>query len=173
MSLAEDLYTHGYLSYPRTQTTRYPDDFDIGGTLFLLSDQPNKWGALAAWLSLQPPLPPKHGIDFEDHPPIHPVAVASPKDIKGGGMAWRLYEAVCQHFIASLMPDAFYEERKLVASMYNTTSGLHHDFATTWHRVTEHGWLHAQPWRASELGRVASRRDQRQCARAGRRRGGE
>ena len=154
MSLAEDLYTHGYLSYPRTQTTRYPDDFDIGGTLSLLSDQPNKWGALAAWLSLQPPLPPKHGIDFEDHPPIHPVAVASPKDIKGGGMAWRLYEAVCQHFIASLMPDAFYEERKLVASMYNTTSGLHHDFATTWHRVTEHGWLHAQPWRASELGLI-------------------
>ena len=33
MKIAEDLYNDGFISYPRTETDKFPADFDYDGTL--------------------------------------------------------------------------------------------------------------------------------------------
>jgi DNA topoisomerase III len=40
MHVAERLYINGYISYPRTETTKYPSTFDIKGLLKTLSLHP-------------------------------------------------------------------------------------------------------------------------------------
>merc|ERR1719424_2329327 len=68
MSLAEELYNGGHISYPRTMTTRYPTTLDVASTLGLLTPQPYQWGALASWLALNPPTPAfSRGEDHGDH----------------------------------------------------------------------------------------------------------
>ena len=71
-----------------------------------------------------------------------------PGELRGGSTAWRLYEAVLAHFMASLLPDALYSELTLTAGLGGQL------FEVSWHRVTERGWLHAMPWRANDLGLV-------------------
>ena len=156
MALAEELYAAGFISYPRTRTTRYPTMLDVSQTLSLLSPQPYTWGALAAWLAIAPPISQlalNRGEEHGDHPPIYPTGMATPEAAAkcGGTTAWRLYEAICVHFIASMLPEAVYEERRATATLHNSTSGRF-EFGISWVRVTSRGWLHAQPFRAEELG---------------------
>ncbi|KAH7701271.1 DNA topoisomerase, partial [Aphelenchoides avenae] len=44
MSIAEHLYTRGYISYPRTETTSYPAGFDFNSVLRQLSGTSNFGG---------------------------------------------------------------------------------------------------------------------------------
>ena len=44
LSIAERLYLSGYLSYPRTESTRYPASFDIKGTLQSQTSD-SRWGS--------------------------------------------------------------------------------------------------------------------------------
>ena len=46
MTVAEHLYVSGYISYPRTETTSYPPNFDLTGTLRMQAND-SKWGNIA------------------------------------------------------------------------------------------------------------------------------
>uniref|UniRef100_A0A8C7Z3V8 DNA topoisomerase n=1 Tax=Oryzias sinensis TaxID=183150 RepID=A0A8C7Z3V8_9TELE len=76
MQIAERLYTQGYISYPRTETTQYPENFDLKGTLRQQANSPMWAEEVKALLSAGLNRPRK-GNDVGDHPPITPMRAAS------------------------------------------------------------------------------------------------
>ena len=112
MQVAERLYMQGFLSYPRTESTGYPKDFDMLGLLQLQTHN-RYWGAYVRSLLDQGYNQPLKGKDMGDHPPITPMQSATENDI-GGGDGWRLYDLVARHFIASVSPDATHLTTKVV-----------------------------------------------------------
>ncbi|PIO60659.1 DNA topoisomerase, partial [Teladorsagia circumcincta] len=72
MSVAEQLYTQGFISYPRTETTAYPPNFDLLGTLKQQANN-SKWGDVVKKVLSEGIRKPKGGEDKGDHPPITPM----------------------------------------------------------------------------------------------------
>merc|ERR1712151_165128 len=91
MKVAEGLYSSGFISYPRTETTRYAATFDIQAALREQEDHPS-WGKTVKFLLRKGNIQsPKGGSDKGDHPPITPMK-AAPRDEFSKGKEWKLYE---------------------------------------------------------------------------------
>lgn len=111
MKIAERLYQAGYISYPRTETDQFPQDFDYNGTIGLQSGDA-RWGNYAKNLLDGSFEYPKAGSHSDNaHPPIYPC-----KSLSGGGGAGlagddlKLYEFVTRHFLACCSKDAIGDE---------------------------------------------------------------
>jgi len=149
MKTAEDLYSKGLISYPRTETTRYHETFDAGAALRPQSKH-EKWGrnaakALSAWRSLAGNAQSYRARDVGDHPPITPLRPTNSSD----GLRsreQRLYDFVCQHFIASWLGDAECEDLSVELDVAG------HMFVCSERLLQRPGWLRAMPWRQKELG---------------------
>ncbi|MBR2255014.1 MAG: topoisomerase DNA-binding C4 zinc finger domain-containing protein, partial [Candidatus Methanomethylophilaceae archaeon] len=109
MKLAEDLYTGGYISYPRTENTEYPKTLSIKGVLEKLkgSDFDSE---IAEILAQDKIIPSKGKRRTTDHPPIYPTAAASPDRMTGD--KWKLYELIVRRFLATVAPVAEAEVTK-------------------------------------------------------------
>ncbi|KAG3278757.1 DNA topoisomerase 3-beta-1 isoform X4 [Ictidomys tridecemlineatus] len=105
MQTAERLYTQGYISYPRTETTHYPENFDLKGSLRQQANHPY-WADTVKRLLSEGINRPRKGHDAGDHPPITPMRSATEAEL--GGDAWRLYEYITRHFIATVSHDCKY-----------------------------------------------------------------
>ena len=99
MQIAEKLYTQGYISYPRTESTQYAENFDLKD---VLKQQQNnqEWGSDVKNLLAKGINRPRKGHDAGDHPPITPMRSATQDQLDGD--AWRIYDYVVRHFIGSL-----------------------------------------------------------------------
>jgi len=114
MNVAEKLYSAGFISYPRTETTKYdPNGFDVRVALREHAKQPD-WGKAAGYLLRgkysKSGRPPQGGVDKGDHPPITPTRAANREDV-GGGAAWRVYEYIARSFIGSLGDELSFHRR--------------------------------------------------------------
>lgn len=104
MTITENLYNRGFISYPRTET----DKFDRGMNLRALVQKQTpdqRWGAFAQGLAdggFQQPREGKH--DDKAHPPIHPISHATPSVLNYDES--RLYEYVVRRFLACCSDDA-------------------------------------------------------------------
>lgn len=112
MSLAEELYTAGYITYPRTDNTVYPDDLDHEALLDSFADHPSFGDDARTLLELEEIEPTTGDNETTDHPPIHPTG-EFPEDL--GEDAWQVYELVVRRFFATLAEAATWHHLKVVA----------------------------------------------------------
>ncbi|MCQ4332209.1 DNA topoisomerase I [Natronomonas sp. F2-12] len=114
MSVAEELYTAGYITYPRTDNTVYPDDLDPEALLseftghYLFSEDAE------SLLAAEDIEPTEGDEETTDHPPIHPTGEIPDRD----GLSddeWEVYELVVRHFFATVADAAEWEHLKVVA----------------------------------------------------------
>jgi len=114
MSIAEDLYTAGYVTYPRTDNTVYPDDLDPRELLEALAAG-RSFGEDAGELAAKEEIEPTAGDnETTDHPPIHPTGeLPSPSDLSED--EWEVYELVVRRFLATVADPAEWEHLRVVA----------------------------------------------------------
>jgi DNA topoisomerase-1 len=144
MKIAEDLYTAGYISYPRTDNTVYPRSLSLRGVLEKLRE--SEFKAEAEELLAQEQIRPSRGkVEATDHPPIYPTEAATKKELKGDDR-WRLYELVARRFMATVAPSCKAENREAVIGIGQQP------FRARGYRIVSQGWRKFYPYiRASEI----------------------
>lgn len=104
MKAAEDLYTKGWISYPRTETDQFDRDMDLR-RIIDRQQQDERWGAFATGLMNGGFQQPRNGRNNDKaHPPIHPVNYVEPHKL--GDNERRVYEFVVRRFLACCSEDA-------------------------------------------------------------------
>ncbi|NXP60465.1 TOP3A topoisomerase, partial [Chloropsis cyanopogon] len=102
MTIAEKLYTKGFISYPRTETNIFPKELNLSALVEQQTQDPN-WGGFAQRILDQGGPTPRSGNKSDQaHPPIHPTKYAS--NLQGNEQ--RLYEFIVRHFLACCSQDA-------------------------------------------------------------------
>lgn len=141
MKIAEDLYTRGYISYPRTDNTVYQRSINLKGTLNKLlatefADDVKKV------LGQETIRPSRGRTEATDHPPIYPVSAAKKGDLRADHA--RIYELVVRRFLATL----YREGKREVTNALIEVNG--HEFEAHGQHITDPGWLELYPYRKVE-----------------------
>lgn len=104
LDAAEQLYTAGFISYPRTETDQFPQLMDL--RLYVgKQTQDTRWGQYAAALLSDKFSHPRSGRNNDGaHPPIYPVKYANVDSLRGAQK--NVYEFIVRHFLACCSHDA-------------------------------------------------------------------
>lgn len=109
MQIAENLYTQGFISYPRTDNTVYPESINLQEVASSLSGY-QKVSEYVAMLLQKKKLTPTRGKkQTTDHPPIYPTGII-PESLKPEEE--KIYELIVRRFLATLSDPANYESQK-------------------------------------------------------------
>jgi DNA topoisomerase-1 len=138
INIAESLYMNGYISYPRTDNTVYPDSINIKEILKTLSAS-NYFSEMAnEVLSLKEIKPTKGSRKTTDHPPIYPASVANKENLNED--EWKLYELVVRRFICTLLPEA------LIRNMVVNINIGNEKFIANGSSIIKEGWTKYYPY---------------------------
>lgn len=116
MGIMEKLYNRGFLSYPRTETTKFNPTINLRKIVSSLEansefgDFAKKIGTGEMWGG------PKNGKnDDKAHPPIHPVKNANRAELTSD--EGKIYDILARHFLATISKDAVGSETTIEAEM--------------------------------------------------------
>ncbi|KAJ3034776.1 DNA topoisomerase 3-alpha [Rhizophlyctis rosea] len=144
MSVAEGLYQQGIISYPRTETDVFANQFDLH-SLIRAQTGDDRWGGYAqSLLDGKFKRPRKGKNDDQAHPPIHPVRAAP--NLTGDDK--KLFEFITRRFLACCSDAAHGNETVVnldIAGEKFTAKGL---------MITERNYLDIYPfeqWNASNI----------------------
>jgi DNA topoisomerase-3 len=136
MGIAESLYLAGYMTYPRTESTAYPANFNHLELLGRLRG--GLIGEIAGNLIGGQFKAPRKGVDTGDHPPITPVRAASHSELSD--TEWAVYEMITRSYLASVSPNAKYFRLIVTFTVHDDQFTL--DGSVT----TDVGFGRAAPW---------------------------
>ncbi|SEH12171.1 DNA topoisomerase-1 [Natronorubrum sediminis] len=118
MSIAEDLYTAGYITYPRTDNTVYPDDLDPEELLDDFVGHPTLGDSAESLLESDDDIVPTEGDEeTTDHPPIHPTGEIPSRGGDVSDDEWEIFELVVRRFYATVAEAAIWEHLKVVTEV--------------------------------------------------------
>jgi DNA topoisomerase-1 len=141
MRIAESLYTNGYISYPRTDNTVYPDTLDLRAQIEIFKD--GFFGKYAnALLEKVELIPMKGKKETTDHPPIYPASLTKEADLKEE--EWNVYELVVRRFFATFAGPSEWETMSLRIDINEE------EFRANGARLVEPGWRWYYPYNVPE-----------------------
>jgi DNA topoisomerase-1 len=136
--IAEDLYTNGYISYPRTDNTVYPRSLDLWEILGYLKRVEGTEKYAEGLLGAERLSPTRGKKETTDHPPIYPTGYASRKALRED--QWKIYQLVVRRFLATISGPA----RTLRTTLRFESGGEPLVISGT--VVTEEGWFGVYPY---------------------------
>lgn len=138
ISTAENLYMNGYISYPRTDNTVYPNSIDLAKVASMLSGVSDFKNAVKDVLAQEKIIPTKGKKKTTDHPPIYPTSAAEPDKLSED--EYKLYELVCRRFLCTLLPPA---EMKSITIKLDVEGEI---FTASGSYVIKAGWIEHYPY---------------------------
>ncbi|MBW6470021.1 MAG: DNA topoisomerase I [Methanosarcinaceae archaeon] len=142
MRIAESLYTSGFISYPRTDNTVYPESVDmrthielfkVGGPFKQYAEQLLKKAEL---------IPTRGKKETTDHPPIFPASLAKQSELKED--EWKVYELIVRRFFATFADPAQWETMRVKFDINGE------EFKVNGARLIVPGWRWYYPYNAPE-----------------------
>ncbi|MGC8610849.1 MAG: DNA topoisomerase I [Thermoplasmata archaeon] len=137
MTIAEDLYSNGYISYPRTDNTVYPRTINLISIVKLFED--SEYGKYAKNILKREKIIPTRGkVETTDHPPIYPVKSIKKGELKGDYL--KIYDLVVRRFLATL-----YDPAKILMNEadINIKGEI---FSAKGIKIIDEGWMEVYPF---------------------------
>jgi DNA topoisomerase I len=138
ISIAENLYMNGYISYPRTDNTVYPSSIDLAEIVRTLAASDEYRGMCNKVLSRDKIVASRGKKRTTDHPPIHPASLALKSNLSSD--EWKLYDLIVRRFICTLLPAAKVRNLNVIIDI----EGEH--FVASGSNIIEANWIEFYPY---------------------------
>ena len=145
MNMAERLYSTGLISYPRTETTKYPQDLRTSERVQAIKeniglvDESMDWEGYSDSEALA-----ARGVDVGDHQPILPTTVVHKKTYMDDRQS-KVYDLISRHFLASFLGPHRYHTLDVIFEL-----GSELTFNRKIQVIDEEGFTSLLPWERIE-----------------------